>query len=45
MVQESRGFAEGLELLLTGRNFRWEKPRAKVWQEGWRNYTTTIGYR
>ena len=30
-------FAEGLELLLTGRNFRWEKPRAKVWQEGWRN--------
>jgi recombinational DNA repair ATPase RecF len=29
-------FAEGLELLLTGRNFRWEK-RAKVWQEGWRN--------
>jgi ABC-type lipoprotein export system ATPase subunit len=30
-------FAEGLELLLTGRNLRWEKPRAKVWQEGWRN--------
>ena len=30
-------FAEGLELLLTARNFRWEKPRAKVWQEGWRN--------
>lgn len=30
-------FAEGLEFLLTGRNFRWEKPRAKVWQEGWRN--------
>jgi ABC-type lipoprotein export system ATPase subunit len=30
-------FAEGLEVLLTGRNFRWEKPRAKVWQEGWRN--------
>src|SRR5437867_2635304 len=28
-------FAEGLELLLTGRNFRWEKPRSKVWQEGW----------
>ena len=30
-------FAEGLELLLTGRNLRWEKPRAKAWQEGWRN--------
>jgi ABC-type lipoprotein export system ATPase subunit len=30
-------FAEGLELLLTGRNLRWEKPRAKVWQDGWRN--------
>jgi hypothetical protein len=30
-------FAEGFELLLTGRNFRWEKPRSKVWQEGWRN--------
>ena len=29
-------FAEGLELLLTGRNFRWEK-RTKVWKEGWRN--------
>ena len=29
-------FAEGLELLLTGHNARWEK-RAKAWQEGWRN--------
>ena len=29
-------FAEGLELLLTGHNYRWEK-RAKVWCEGWRN--------
>src|SRR4051794_25578735 len=29
-------FAEGLEYLLTGRNYRWEK-RPKVWLEGWRN--------
>lgn len=29
-------FAEGLELLLTGTNQRWEG-RTKVWQEGWRN--------
>src|SRR4051812_28854132 len=29
-------FAEGLEFLLTGRNYRWEK-RPKVWLEGWRN--------
>ena len=29
-------FAEGLELLLTGRNLRWEK-RSKLWQDGWRN--------
>jgi energy-coupling factor transporter ATP-binding protein EcfA2 len=29
-------FAEGLEFLLTGRNYRWEK-RAKAWVEGWRN--------
>lgn len=29
-------FAEGLELLLTGRNLRWDT-RSKVWQEGWRN--------
>ena len=29
-------FAEGLEFLLTGRNYRWEK-RSKVWVEGWRN--------
>ena len=34
-------FAEGLELLLTGRNTRWESPRAKVWREGWRNLHTT----
>src|SRR5262245_44014046 len=29
-------FAEGLELLLTEQNYRWED-RPKVWQEGWRN--------
>ena len=29
-------FAEGLELLLTGRTLRWAE-RTKVWQEGWRN--------
>lgn len=29
-------FAEGLELLLTGTNLRWED-RTKVWKEGWRN--------
>jgi predicted ATPase len=29
-------FAEGLELLLTGVNLRWED-RTKVWREGWRN--------
>jgi recombinational DNA repair ATPase RecF len=29
-------FAEGLEYLLTGRNYRWEK-RTKVWVDGWRN--------
>src|SRR4029077_8240657 len=29
-------FAEGLEFLLTGHNYRWEK-RSKVWCEGWRN--------
>jgi energy-coupling factor transporter ATP-binding protein EcfA2 len=29
-------FAEGLEMLLTGRNYRWEK-RTKAWTEGWRN--------
>jgi len=29
-------FAEGLELLLTGDNKRWEG-RATVWREGWRN--------
>lgn len=29
-------FAEGLEFLLTGRNYRWER-RSKVWLDGWRN--------
>lgn len=29
-------FAEGLELLLTGTNLRWED-RTKVWKDGWRN--------
>jgi recombinational DNA repair ATPase RecF len=29
-------FAEGLEYLLTGRNYRWEK-RNKAWVGGWRN--------
>lgn len=29
-------FAEGLEMLLTGTNLRWED-RTKVWKEGWRN--------
>jgi hypothetical protein len=29
-------FAEGLELLLTGRNLRWED-KPKSWREGWRN--------
>jgi hypothetical protein len=29
-------FAEGIEYLLTGRNYRWEK-RPKVWESGWRN--------
>ena len=29
-------FAEGIEYLLTGRNYRWEK-RPKVWEGGWRN--------
>jgi len=30
-------FAEALELLLTGDTYRWRKPRAQVWREGWRN--------
>ncbi len=30
-------FAEALELLLTGDTYRWRKPRAKVWRDGWRN--------
>ena len=29
-------FAEGLEILLTGENWRWAR-RSKVWKEGWRN--------
>ena len=29
-------FAEGLEILLTGSNWRWVH-RSKVWQQGWRN--------
>src|SRR5262249_26977527 len=29
-------FAEGLEILLTGSNWRWAK-RSKVWRDGWRN--------
>src|SRR6188474_484831 len=29
-------FAEGLEVLLTGENWRWAH-RSKVWKEGWRN--------
>jgi energy-coupling factor transporter ATP-binding protein EcfA2 len=29
-------FAEGLELLMTGANLRWEK-RTQVWKEGWQN--------
>ena len=29
-------FAEGLEFLLTGHNYRWDK-RPKVWVDGWRN--------
>ncbi len=29
-------FAEGLEILMTGTNLRWES-RASVWRDGWRN--------
>ena len=29
-------FAEGIEFLLTGHNYRWEK-RPKVWEGGWKN--------
>ncbi len=29
-------FAEGLELLMTGANLRWER-RTQVWKEGWQN--------
>src|SRR5262245_12585844 len=29
-------FAEGLEILLTGSNWRWAH-RSSVWREGWRN--------
>ena len=35
-------FAEGLELLLTGENKRWEG-RPKAWQEGWKNLHSTDG--
>lgn len=30
-------FAEGLELLLTGHNQRWEGKKSKDWARGWRN--------
>ena len=30
-------FAEGLEILLTGQNLRWEGSRSAVWKGGWRN--------
>ena len=30
-------FAEGLEILLTGHNLRWEGSRSAVWKGGWRN--------
>ena len=29
-------FAEAVEFLLTGRNYRWED-RSKIWSQGWRN--------
>ena len=29
-------FAEGLEILMTGSNWRWAR-RSKVWKDGWRN--------
>jgi recombinational DNA repair ATPase RecF len=29
-------FAEGLEILMTGSNWRWAR-RSKVWRDGWRN--------
>jgi recombinational DNA repair ATPase RecF len=30
-------FAEGVEILLTGVNWRWRSDRSNVWREGWRN--------
>ena len=35
-------FAEGLELLLTGANKRWEG-RPKAWQDGWKNLHSSDG--
>lgn len=35
-------FAEGLEILLTGSNWRWAK-RSKVWRDGWRNLHRPTG--
>ncbi|HET7726542.1 MAG TPA: AAA family ATPase [Candidatus Limnocylindrales bacterium] len=35
-------FAEGLEILLTGSNWRWAK-RSKVWRDGWRNLHQPTG--
>jgi ABC-type hemin transport system ATPase subunit len=29
--------AEGLELALTGRNFRWDHKKGQVWSQAWRN--------
>lgn len=39
-------FAEGLEFLLTGSNYRWEG-RPKAWGDGWRNlhHVTTVALR
>ena len=35
-------FAEGLELLLTGANKRWEG-RPKAWRDGWKNLHSSVG--
>lgn len=35
-------FAEGLEILLTGSNWRWAR-RSKVWRDGWRNLHRPTG--
>lgn len=37
-------FAEGLELLMTGANLRWEE-RTRVWREGWQNLHAEGGTR